>query len=108
VLGLAPAAPSLERFEELLYEAQRTTPALDLVIEETQWRWEEHLANLGLDSALFRAHLIMNSQEGGATEIFKIKPPWNLSGSFWSSCGMGRQPTKSRRHSRWLIPAETI
>lgn len=75
VHGLAPAAKSLDRLEELLQEAQRSYPALDLVIEEVQWRWDEHLTNLGLDPALFRAHLVMNSQEGGATEIFKIKTP---------------------------------
>jgi len=75
VHGLGPAAGSLDRFEDVLYESQRSTPSIDLVIEEIQWRWEEHLANLGLDPVLFHAHLVMNSQEGGATEIFKIKTP---------------------------------
>jgi hypothetical protein len=73
--GLGPAAKSLDKLIDVLHEAQRSHPAMDLVIEETQWRWEEHLANLGLDPGIFRAHLVMNSQEGGATEIFKIKTP---------------------------------
>lgn len=73
--GLAPVAKSLDKLVEVLYEAQRSYPAMDLVMEEAQWRWEEHLTNLGLDPGVFRAHLVMNSQEGGATEIFKLRTP---------------------------------
>ncbi|HEY5706185.1 MAG TPA: hypothetical protein VIS96_11490 [Terrimicrobiaceae bacterium] len=74
--GLATPAKSLDKLDDALREAQRQHPSMDLlIVDETQWQWEEHLTNLGLDPGLFRAHLIMNSQEGGATEIFKIKTP---------------------------------
>ncbi len=82
VYGISQAAKSLDKFDEALREAQRAFPSMDLVIEETQWKWQEHLLNLGLDPSLFRAHLIMNSQEGGAAEMFKIKSPGDFVARF--------------------------
>lgn len=75
VLGLATAAKSFDALQDALLDAQRRNAALDLVIAEKQNEWSKHLGNLGMEPALFRAHLVMNGQEGGATEIFKIKTP---------------------------------
>ncbi len=75
VLGLATAAKSFDALQDALLDAQRRDAALDLVIAEKQNEWSKHLSNLGMEPALFRAHLVMNGQEGGATEIFKIKTP---------------------------------
>ena len=78
VLGLATPAKSLDKLKEALLDQQRQHSSMDLVIvdthqHETQRDWEKHLTSVGLDPDLFRAHLVMNSQEGGATELFKIK-----------------------------------
>ena len=48
---------------------------MDLVIPEDQTQWEKHLDERGLDPFLFRLHLKMNKQEGGASDLFKLKSP---------------------------------
>ena len=48
--GLAMPAKSLDKLDDALREAQRQHPSMDLlIVDETQWQWEEHLTNLGLD-----------------------------------------------------------
>ncbi len=73
--GLSEAAGSYDAFRERLNEAMREHPSMELVLTEIQGSWIQHLDSIGLDTELFRTHLIMNSQEGGAADIFKIKNP---------------------------------
>lgn len=73
--GLSEAAGSYDAFRERLNEAMREHPSIELVLTEIQGSWIQHLDSIGLDTELFRTHLIMNSQEGGAADIFKIKNP---------------------------------
>jgi len=75
VRGLSEPARSYDAFRETLNEAMREHPAIELVLTENQTSWIKHLDEIGLDTELFRTHLIMNAQEGGAADIFKIKSP---------------------------------
>lgn len=73
VRGLSEPAGSYDAFRDTLNEAMRAHPAIELVLTENQTSWIKHLDEIGLDTELFRTHLLMNAQEGGAADIFKIK-----------------------------------
>lgn len=75
VLGLAKPVRSVEKILDELREAERSFSAMDLVIPNDQTEWEQHLERIGLDPFLFQIHLKMNKQEGGASDLFKLKAP---------------------------------
>lgn len=76
VLGLGSPARSIDAVLDALREAERRNGGgMDLVIPEDQTQWEKHLDERGLDPFLFRLHLKMNKQEGGASDLFKLKAP---------------------------------
>jgi archaellum component FlaC len=75
VLGLGTPARSIDRIFDELREAEQRHPAMDLVIPNDQTEWEQHLERIGLDPFLFQMHLKMNKQEGGASDLFKLKAP---------------------------------
>lgn len=76
VLGLGTPARSIDAMLDTLREAERRNGGgMDLVIPEDQTQWERHLDERGLDPFLFRLHLKMNKQEGGASDLFKLKAP---------------------------------
>ena len=76
VLGLGTAGRSIDAMLDTLRDAERRHGgAMDLVIPEDQTQWEKHLDERGLDPFLFRLHLKMNKQEGGASDLFKLKSP---------------------------------
>ncbi len=76
VLGLGTPARSIDAVLDALREAERRNGGgMDLVIPEDQTQWEKHLDERGLDPFLFRLHLKMNKQEGGASDLFKLKAP---------------------------------
>lgn len=75
-LGLGTPARSIDAMLDALREAEhRNGGSMDLVIPEDQTQWEKHLDERGLDPFLFRLHLKMNKQEGGASDLFKLKAP---------------------------------
>ncbi|MPZ24303.1 MAG: hypothetical protein GEU28_12370, partial [Dehalococcoidia bacterium] len=58
-------------FLTTLAEAQRATPALNLVVEHSPGAWREHLLkNTPLDPVLFRYQRAMNVDESDADELF--------------------------------------
>jgi len=75
VLGLATPAGSMDKFLDALKDAMKFNPSMELVLLQGQNEWVDHLDKIGLDSELFKTHIVMNSQEGGAADIFKIKMP---------------------------------
>jgi hypothetical protein len=75
VLGLGKPVRSIDALLDELREAEQRHPAMDLVIPEDQTDWEQHLERIGLDPFLFQMHLKMNMQEGGASDLFKLKAP---------------------------------
>ena len=76
VLGLGTPARSIDAVLDALRDAERRNGGvMDLVIPEDQTQWEKHLDERGLDPFLFRLHLKMNKQEGGASDLFKLKAP---------------------------------
>lgn len=72
--GVKPAR-SIDKLLDDLREAEQRYPAMDLVIPNDQTEWEQHLERVGLDPFLFQMHLKMNKQEGGASDLFKLKAP---------------------------------
>ncbi len=75
VLGLGQPVRSIEQLLDRLREAEQAYPAMDLVLPTDQGEWERHLELVGLDPFLFEMHLKMNKQEGGASDLFKLKAP---------------------------------
>lgn len=73
--GTAKPIRSIDQFLDALREAEQRHPAMDLVLPNDQKEWEEHLERIGLDPFLFQVHLKMNKQEGGASDLFKLKSP---------------------------------
>ncbi|MEY9966248.1 hypothetical protein ABIA33_004307 [Streptacidiphilus sp. MAP12-16] len=75
----APAATSRGRrrtmkgFRDILTEAGKAYPELDLTWEEGHDRWIDHLGGLGLDPELFRYQREMNADEGEAAGLFAVK-----------------------------------
>ncbi|MGK5497543.1 hypothetical protein [Streptomyces sp. URMC 125] len=64
---------TMKGFRDVLVEAGRAYPGLDVVWEEVHERWIEHLGNLGLDPELFRYQREMNADEGEAAGLFSVK-----------------------------------
>ena len=75
MLGLGTPVRSIDKLLDDLREAELRHPAMDLVIPNDQTEWEQHLERVGLDPFLFQMHLKMNKQEGGASDLFKLKAP---------------------------------
>ncbi|MFJ9522263.1 hypothetical protein ACIRPK_28915 [Kitasatospora sp. NPDC101801] len=64
---------TMKGFRDALTEAGKTYPGLELVFEDGHDRWNEHLADLGLDPELFRYQREMNADEGEAAGLFAVK-----------------------------------
>ncbi|MFH8571903.1 hypothetical protein [Streptomyces sp. NPDC017993] len=64
---------TMKGFRDVLTEAGRNYPNLDVVWEEIHERWNEHLGVLGLDPELFRYQREMNADEGEAAGLFAVK-----------------------------------
>ncbi|MEU7137399.1 hypothetical protein [Streptomyces sp. NPDC046261] len=64
---------TMKGFRDVLTEAGKTYPNLDVVWEEIHERWNEHLGELGLDPELFRYQREMNADEGEAAGLFAVK-----------------------------------
>ncbi|MEU3713535.1 hypothetical protein [Streptomyces catenulae] len=64
---------TMKGFRDVLTEAGRNYPGLDVVWEEIHERWNEHLGDLGLDPELFRYQREMNADEGEAAGLFAVK-----------------------------------
>ncbi|MFI1306513.1 hypothetical protein [Streptomyces sioyaensis] len=64
---------TMKGFRDVLTEAGKSYPNLDVVWEEIHERWNEHLGELGLDPELFRYQREMNADEGEAAGLFAVK-----------------------------------
>ncbi|REK86305.1 hypothetical protein DY245_33240, partial [Streptomyces inhibens] len=64
---------TMKGFRDVLTEAGKSYPNLDVVWEEIHERWNEHLGHLGLDPELFRYQREMNADEGEAAGLFAVK-----------------------------------
>jgi hypothetical protein len=64
---------TLSGFRERFTEAHRQEPVLQAVWETGHADWSAHLANLGLDTELFRYQRAMNAGEGEAAEAFTFR-----------------------------------
>ncbi|WP_328389089.1 hypothetical protein OHS81_32195 [Streptomyces sp. NBC_00400] len=64
---------TMKGFRDVLTEAGKSYPNLDVVWEETHERWNVHLGELGLDPELFRYQREMNADEGEAAGLFAVK-----------------------------------
>ncbi|MFG2832261.1 hypothetical protein ACGFWI_33155 [Streptomyces sp. NPDC048434] len=64
---------TMKGFRDVLTEAGKHYPNLDVVWEEIHERWNEHLGALGLDPELFRYQREMNADEGEAAGLFAVK-----------------------------------
>ncbi|MFG2496001.1 hypothetical protein ACGFSD_33880 [Streptomyces caniferus] len=64
---------TMKGFRDVLTEAGKNYPNLDVVWEETHERWNVHLGELGLDPELFRYQREMNADEGEAAGLFAVK-----------------------------------
>ena len=64
---------TMKGFRDVLTEAGKAYPHLDVVWEEIHERWNEHLGRLGLDPELFRYQREMNADEGEAAGLFAVK-----------------------------------
>ncbi|MFH8683852.1 hypothetical protein [Streptomyces lydicus] len=64
---------TMKGFRDVLTEAGKNYPNLDVVWEEVHERWNEHLGELGLDPELFRYQREMNADEGEAAGLFAVK-----------------------------------
>ncbi|MFE0381338.1 hypothetical protein ACFW1M_38570 [Streptomyces inhibens] len=64
---------TMKGFRDVLTEAGKNYPNLDVVWEEIHERWNEHLGHLGLDPELFRYQREMNADEGEAAGLFAVK-----------------------------------
>lgn len=64
---------TMKGFRDILTEAGKNYPNLDVVWEEIHERWNEHLGELGLDPELFRYQREMNADEGEAAGLFAVK-----------------------------------
>ncbi|MER6305712.1 hypothetical protein ABT180_06665, partial [Streptomyces sp. NPDC001657] len=64
---------TMKGFRDVLTEAGKNYPNLDVIWEEVHERWNEHLGELGLDPELFRYQREMNADEGEAAGLFAVK-----------------------------------
>ncbi|SEL94661.1 hypothetical protein [Streptacidiphilus jiangxiensis] len=64
---------TMKGFRDLLMEAGKLAPELEVAWEEGHERWTEHLSALGLDPELFRYQREMNADEGEAAGLFAVK-----------------------------------
>ncbi|WP_129297598.1 hypothetical protein [Streptomyces lydicus] len=64
---------TMKGFRDVLTEAGKSYPNLDVVWEEGHERWNVHLGELGLDPELFRYQREMNADEGEAAGLFAVK-----------------------------------
>ncbi|MEY9872410.1 hypothetical protein ABH931_001886 [Streptacidiphilus sp. MAP12-33] len=64
---------TMKGFRDLLMEAGKLAPELEVTWEEGHERWTEHLSALGLDPELFRYQREMNADEGEAAGLFAVK-----------------------------------
>ncbi|WP_431948825.1 hypothetical protein [Actinacidiphila sp. bgisy167] len=64
---------TMKGFRDVLTDAGRYYPHLQVVWEEIHDRWNEHLGELGLDPELFRYQREMNADEGEAAGLFAVK-----------------------------------
>ncbi|MFJ4532895.1 hypothetical protein [Streptomyces nigrescens] len=64
---------TMKGFRDVLTEAGKNYPNLDVVWEEGHERWNVHLGELGLDPELFRYQREMNADEGEAAGLFAVK-----------------------------------
>ncbi|UQA96819.1 coiled-coil domain-containing protein [Streptomyces halobius] len=73
VSGAQGRRRTMKGFRDVLTEAGKNYPNLDVVWEEIHERWNEHLGELGLDPELFRYQREMNADEGEAAGLFAVK-----------------------------------
>ncbi len=73
VSGARGRRRTMKGFRDVLTEAGKVYPHLDVVWEEIHDRWNEHLGDLGLDPELFRYQREMNADEGEAAGLFAVK-----------------------------------
>ncbi|WP_018385337.1 hypothetical protein [Wenjunlia vitaminophila] len=73
VAGARGRRRTMKGFRDVLTEAGRTYPHLEVVWEEIHERWNEHLGTLGLDPELFRYQREMNADEGEAAGLFAVR-----------------------------------
>ncbi|MYT14807.1 hypothetical protein YWIDRAFT_04232 [Streptomyces sp. SceaMP-e96] len=64
---------TMKGFRDVLTEAGKNYPNLDVIWEEGHERWNVHLGELGLDPELFRYQREMNADEGEAAGLFAVK-----------------------------------
>lgn len=64
---------TMKGFRDVLTEAGKAYPHLEVHWEEIHERWTEHLGDLGLDPELFRYQREMNADEGEAAGLFAVK-----------------------------------
>ena len=72
-LGGARPAPHHEGLPRRPHRGGQGVPAPRCAWEEIHDRWNEHLADLGLDPELFRYQREMNADEGEAAGLFAVK-----------------------------------
>jgi len=76
-LGDTPAKTREAFFDYLKAENKRHPKAVELteldLAKEGYSEWERHLVGIGIDPAVYRTHLVMNSDEGGLGEFFDFK-----------------------------------
>lgn len=70
-LGEQPCTTQ-EAFVSWLRAHHAERPAREVVVEDSQRKWGEHLLALGLDPELFHYQLKMNRREGAADELFRF------------------------------------
>ncbi|MFE6759050.1 hypothetical protein ACFVDQ_36615 [Streptomyces sp. NPDC057684] len=64
---------TMKGFRDVLTDAGKAYPHLEVHWEEIHDRWNEHLGDLGLDPELFRYQREMNADEGEAAGLFAVK-----------------------------------
>ncbi|MEV6654624.1 hypothetical protein [Streptomyces sp. NPDC051219] len=73
VSGAQGRRRTMKGFRDVVTEAGKAYPHLDVYWEEIHDRWNEHLGDLGLDPELFRYQREMNADEGEAAGLFAVK-----------------------------------
>ena len=61
----------LARFRDSLRELAAARPGVELAVTDTQGAWRDYIERQGLDTEVFRYQLLMNREEGGASNLFK-------------------------------------
>jgi hypothetical protein len=63
---------TLAQFRDRLRDLNTAHPELQIRIASTQNEWEKQLAELGIDTALYRYQARMNTSEGGIAKVFNF------------------------------------